>query len=195
MGGAVEVNSSYEIEAIHNDLLLTLGSLNRETFRQMKRFVGIQPFQTTCSHEQWVKLWAYAAIRRQYPTKRITLVMVLEFLARKGKDPRTFFPGLISSDPVCQPKSDCLGCDLRQRIYDDYRLEIPESTLARYCQKVLGRGLHQFERYSAAEIRLLVDHRARLRAEKLQRSVAAGNKLAEHNRQKRERERLNMRSA
>lgn len=185
----------FELEDIYSDLLMALGGLNQETWRVMRRRVGIVPYQTTCSRSQWVRLWAYAALRRQSPTKKIALTDILEYLATHGDDPRAFFPGLVMEAEAKLPSVGCLGADLRAYIFARYRLDIPASTLDRYCRQVLREGFKQFRHYSGAEVEALVKHRGRMMGERQARAVDAGNKLVEHNRRKRESARLNMRSA
>lgn len=180
------MNEIHSLDEVYKNLSSVLGNLNRETWRKMRRLVGVQPFQTKCTQAQWIKLLAYAALRRSSPTKRIDDAAIRDFIAETRGNPLSYFPGFVSTSVASFPADGCWGSDLKEVIWNHYRLDIPASTLDRYCRQVLGRGLSMGQTYSPKDIHAIASHRGKQAAGHRSRSIAAGKKLVAFNQRKRE---------
>ena len=130
----------HDLEDIYRNLFRFLGSLNKDSWRKMRRLVGIEPYQEKCSDAQYLGLWAYAAIRRQNPTKGIHLDDVNRFIRENGTDPRAYMPGLTQDDLYPVPSNGVDAIDLRATLRDCFNLRIPQSTVERYCRHLFGES-------------------------------------------------------
>lgn len=171
----------HDLEDIHRSIFRFLGSLNRDTWRKMRRLVGVDPFQSKCNTAQFLGLWAYAAMRRDNPTKRVDSSDIRRFIAENGTDPSAYLTGLSQPDINPVPADGCDGIDLAAVIRDCFNLRIPESTLDRYCRHLFGQGYSVFQWYSKEQIEQLAHRRAELSAENKRRLIRCGYNLAQYN--------------